>query len=81
MSSDCIKLFAAGGPEEQCTTGSLVLVQPRKRDRVKVLRSEDGSGLGATGTMIGIDQRDGILKLDGAGTMKITDIAYLGRLI
>lgn len=58
-----------------------MLVQPRKRDRVKVLRSEDGSGLGNCGIMIGIDGRDGILKLDGTGAMKITDMAYLGRLV
>lgn len=37
--------------------------------------------LGITGTLIGIDNTDGIVKCDGSSDMKILDMSHLAKVI
>ena len=57
----------------------VTLVRPQKKDRIKVLR-ETHVRAGLLGNLIGVDNSDGIVKLEGTNDMQIIDLALLGRL-
>ncbi|EFJ43471.1 hypothetical protein VOLCADRAFT_106802 [Volvox carteri f. nagariensis] len=54
----------AGAPRETHDARTLTVVRPSKRDKVKVIKAETQDVLGVTGTLIGIDNADGIVKCD-----------------
>ncbi|GMH35712.1 hypothetical protein BSKO_03580 [Bryopsis sp. KO-2023] len=54
----------------------LTPVKPQKHDPIRVL---DGEFKASTGSMIGIDGTDGIVKLDGTCDIKIMEITWLGK--
>ncbi|KAK9811747.1 hypothetical protein WJX72_009461 [[Myrmecia] bisecta] len=56
----------------------LVLMQPRSKNTIKIVR---GELRGQTGQLIGVDNTDGIVKLDHNLDIKILDMSTLGRLI
>ncbi|KAF6150734.1 hypothetical protein GIB67_020817 [Kingdonia uniflora] len=55
----------------------MAIVVPRKSDRVKILSGEER---GATGKLIGVDNTDGIVKIDDTLDVKILDMAILAKL-
>lgn len=56
----------------------LTPVQPKKHDFIRVL---NGAFKGSTGSMIGIDGTDGIVKLDGTCDIKVMEIGLLGKVL
>ncbi|GLC43354.1 hypothetical protein PLESTB_001336800 [Pleodorina starrii] len=71
----------ASAPLETHDARSLSLVRPSKRDKIKVIKAETADLLGVTGTLIGIDNADGIVKCDVSNDMKILDMTYLAKVV
>ena len=71
--------FVPLGEEEVVDACLVTLVRPQKKDRIKVLR-ETHVRAGLLGNLIGVDNSDGIVKLEGTNDMQIIDLALLGRL-
>lgn len=53
------------------------LVVPRKSDRIKIIQGELRN---STGKLIGIDNADGIVKMDDTLDVKIFDMSNLARM-
>ncbi|KAG2495630.1 hypothetical protein HYH03_006230 [Edaphochlamys debaryana] len=75
--------FAPDGsaPLETHDARTLQVVRPSKRDKVKVIKAESADVLGVTGTLIGIDNADGIVKCDVSNDMKILDMTFLAKVV
>ncbi|GFR39839.1 hypothetical protein Agub_g334 [Astrephomene gubernaculifera] len=71
----------AGAPLETHDARSLTVVRPSKRDKVRVIQAETQDMLGITGTLIGIDNADGIVKCDVSCEMKILDMMFLAKFV
>lgn len=69
------------GDVETHDARSLLVVRPTKRDKVKVIKAEAQDVLGVTGTLIGVDVADGIVKCDVTSDMKIVDMSYLAKVV
>ena len=66
-----------GGETVTVGVGDLERVAPGKKDPVKVVT---GQLAGETGTLIGIDGEDGIVKMDANTDIKILDLESLAKL-
>mmetsp|Transcript_642 Transcript_642/g.1926 ORF Transcript_642/g.1926 Transcript_642/m.1926 type:complete len:337 (+) Transcript_642:1-1011(+) len=66
------------GAEAHCHAGDLTLVVPQKKNAVKIVLGEHR---GQTGSLIGVDAADGIVKLEPSGDVKILELSSLGRLV
>ena len=81
--------WAADGSAAVEVDGSVLTpVLPSKKDRVKILGdSVEGVGpsgvapAGAVGTLIGIDNNEGIVKVDRATELAIADMSLLGKVV
>ncbi|KAG2448985.1 hypothetical protein HYH02_005739 [Chlamydomonas schloesseri] len=71
----------ASAPLETHDARALAVVRPSKRDKVKVIKAESQDVLGVTGTLIGIDNADGIVKCDVSNDMKILDMTFLAKVV
>lgn len=67
-----------GAAELRLPAGDLTLVTPQKKNAVKIVRGEHR---GQTGSLIGVDVADGIVKLDANTDIKILELSSLGRLV
>jgi len=67
-----------GGETVNVAIGELERVPPGKKDQVKVVT---GQLAGETGTLIGIDGEDGIVKMDANTDIKILDLESLCKLL
>lgn len=73
--------MAASAALETHDARALAVVRPSKRDKVKVIKAESQDVLGVTGTLIGIDNADGIVKCDVSNDMKILDMTFLAKVV
>jgi len=73
----------AGADELVLDGHQLELVQPVKKDRVKILSESDtaAGAPGTAGTLIGVDVTDGIVKVDNTTDLAIIDMRLLGKLV
>ncbi|GIL82005.1 hypothetical protein Vretimale_1566 [Volvox reticuliferus] len=71
----------AGAALETHDARLLTVVRPSKRDKVKVIKAETQDVLGVTGTLIGIDNADGIVKCEVSNDMKILDMTFLAKMV
>jgi transcription elongation factor SPT5 len=71
-----VVVVAETGETMAVPLGELGPVAPRKRDRVRIV---DGEHAGQTGTLIGIDGTDGIVKLDVDLDIKILSLQQIVR--
>jgi hypothetical protein len=79
---------SAGAATVSVAPAELSLVPPARKDRVRVVvvAADAGGAAGApaglTGTLIGIDEADGIVKADASGDhdIKILDMSVLAKL-
>ena len=55
-------------------------VQPDKNDKVIVTSGDNEVARGSTGTLIGVDDADGIVKMDSDLEIKILPMAMLAKL-
>lgn len=72
---------ADGAPLETHDARTLMVVRPSKRDKIKIIKAETQDMLGVTGTLIGIDNTDGIVKCDVSNDMKILDMTFLAKVM
>ena len=68
----------SGGGSVIVTPDMIEPVRPSKKDKVKLIRGELA---GSTGTLIGIDGTDGIVKLDQNNDFKILSMNSLAKLV
>ncbi|XP_065901538.1 transcription elongation factor SPT5-like [Dysidea avara] len=66
------------GREVDFPINVIQLVTPQKQDKVKIL---NGMGKSSTGSLINIDQDDGIVKMDTDSTLKIISLDKLAKYI
>jgi len=68
---------AGGGGVEKVNREELAVVAPLKKDRLIILKGEHR---GSTGTLIGIDGTDGIVKMTANSDIKILDLECCAKL-
>ena len=68
---------SSGGAKESVTRSELAVVPPLKKDKLLVLTGEHA---GSSGTLIGIDGSDGIVKLTANSDIKIPDLECCAKL-
>jgi len=76
VSNDTCKVSLDSGETINISISQLKVVQPSRKDPIKILR---GPFRDRTGTLIGIDILDGIVKMDHNMDIKIFHLTELGR--
>ena len=66
-----------GGGTVSASRDELDVVRPAKKDKLIILK---GDLAGSTGTLIGIDGADGIVKMVSNSDIKILDLDFCARL-
>jgi len=69
--------LADGGAPLTVGRDELEIVRPAKKDKLIILR---GDLAGSTGTLIGIDAADGIVKMAANSDIKILDLEFCAKL-
>jgi len=72
---DSCKVEFDGGDQQSIPIEMLTPSAPKRKDEVKVIK---GDMVGSTGTLIGIDGADGIVKMAVNLDIKILDLHLLG---
>ena len=75
-----IDVSGQGGTRSLAPVATMRLVEPRVGDPVKIVTASGRTPAGAVGSMIGVDNEDGIVKLQPSNDIQILPMRAIARL-
>lgn len=73
--------IAESDAAETYSLSSIETLPPSKKDKVRLLKDSDLANAGTVGSLIGIDDADGIVKVEGSTELVVIDLKHLARVI